>query len=201
MNFTPTFRNRLWGILSVVLCFLTWSCSNDQIPDTLTANREVSQNDREYQAVWGMDGIDFLEATLVYHGKKPELPFENLDSFDEQKHNADFYSYTLRNLTDLPIEISSAHFFSEKGKREINKKSSYITKKWGTNLLEPGQTIARRNLWVWANTSHNRLIITYQAQFINSPNKSSIERLAEKVEESRGESLTFPFQVILKFLR
>ena len=201
MNFVPTCRNQSWGILLSVLCFLAWSCSSDQIPDTLTANREVSKNDREYQAVWGMDGIDFLEATLVYHGKKPELPFENLDSFDEQKHNADFYSYTLCNLTDLPIEISSAHFFSEKGKREINKKSSYIAKKWGTNVLEPGQTITRRNLWVWANTSHNRLIITYQAEFLNSPNKSSIERLAEKVEESSGASLMFPFQVILKFLR
>ena len=131
MNFVPTFRNQSWRILPSVLCFLALSCSSDQIPDTLTANREVSKNEREYQAVWGMDGIDFLEATLVYHGKKPDLPFENLDSFDQQKHNADFYSYTLRNLTDLPIEISSAHFFSEKGKREINKKRSYIKKKMG----------------------------------------------------------------------
>ncbi len=201
MNFIPTSRNQSWSILPLVLCFLALSCSTDQIPETLSANREVSKNEREYQAVWGIDGIDFLEATLVYHGKTPDSPSENLDSFDQQKHNADFYSYTLRNLTDLPIEISSAHFFSEKGKREINKKSSYITKKWGTNLLKPGQTITRRNLWVWANTSHNRLIITYQAEFLNSPNKSSIERLAEKVEESSGASLMFPFQVILKFLR
>ena len=201
MNFIPSSRNQSWSILPSVLCFLALSCSTDQIPKTLTANREVSKNDREYQAVWGIDGIDFLEATLVYHGKTPELPLENLDSFDQQKHNADFYSYTLRNLTDLPIEISSAHFFSEKGKREINKGESYLEKKWGTNRIEPGETISRRNLWVWGNSDTNRLIITYKAQVLDPLTSPITNSLTKRLEKNNGEPLPFPFQVTLQFSR
>ena len=125
----------------------------------------------------------------------------NLNSFDEKKHNADFYSCTLRNLTELPIKLLSAEFFSEKGERKINKGLTYLEKKWSSTIIGPGQTIHRRNLWVWGERDDNQLTITYQAQILNSPNKSSIKELAEKIAQNKGQSLTFPFQVMLQFFR
>lgn len=172
-----------------------------QRSENLAPNDLVQKNSREYVGIWGLDQIDILEVTLVYHGKRPELPFENLSSFDEQKHNADFYSCTLRNLTELPIKLSSAEFFSEKGERKINRGLTYLKKKWSSTIIEPGQTIHRRNLWVWGERDDNRLIITYQAQILNSPNTSSIKELAERIAQNKGQSLTFPFQVILQFFR
>ena len=159
------------------------------------------KNSREYVGIWGLDQIDILEVTLVYHGKRPELPFENLSSFDEKKHNADFYSCSLRNLTEFPIKLSSAEFFSEKGERRINRGLTYLKKKWSSTIIEPGQTIHRRNLWVWGERDDNRLIITYQSQILNSPNTSSIKELSERIAQNKGQSQTFPFQVILQFFR
>ena len=130
-------------------------------------NEVFQKNSREYVGIWGLDQIDILEVTLDYHGKRPELPFENLSSFDEKKHNADFYTCSLRNLTEFPIKLSSAEFFSEKGERKINRGLSYLKKKWSSTIIEPGQTIHRRNLWVWGERGNNRLIITYQAQILN----------------------------------
>lgn len=204
-----TSKNQLWAKVFLILFCLTIIASlvlyitNNfiQRSEDLSPNELVQKNRRDYVGIWGLDQINILEVTVDYHGKRPELPFENLSSFDDKKHNADFYSCTLRNLTELPIEISSAEFFSEKGERKINKGPKYLKKKWSSTIIEPGQTIHRRNLWVWGEGDDNRLIITYQAQILNSPNTPSIKKLAERIAQNKGNPLTFPFQVTLQFLR
>ncbi|MFL2435378.1 MAG: hypothetical protein ACJ0IZ_02555 [Verrucomicrobiales bacterium] len=209
MNLKSRSKNQLWvKVFSIFFCiaiiaslFLYISNNFIQRSENLAPNEVFQKNTREYVGIWGLDQIDILEVTLVYHGKRPELPFENLSSFDEKKHNADFYSCSLRNLTEFPINLSSAEFFSEKGERRINRGLTYLKKKWSSTIIEPGQTIHRRNLWVWGERDDNRLIITYQAQILNSPNTSSIKELSERIAQNKGQSLTFPFQVILQFFR
>ncbi len=204
-----TSKNQLWAkIFSILFCLtiiasLVLYTTNNfiQRSEDLSPNNLVQKNKRDYVGIWGLDQINILEVTVHYQGKRPEFPFENLSSFDDKKHNADFYSCTLRNLTELPIEISSAEFFSEKGERKINKGPKYLKKKWSSTIIEPGQTIHRRNLWVWGEGDDNRLIITYQAQILNSPNTPSIKKLAERIAQNKGNPLTFPFQVTLQFLR
>ena len=188
-----TSKNQLWAKVFLILFCLTIIASlvlyitNNfiQRSEDLSPNELVQKNRRDYVGIWGLDQINILEVTVDYHGKRPELPFENLSSFDDKKHNADFYSCTLRNLTELPIEISSAEFFSEKGERKINKGPKYLKKKWSSTIIEPGQTIHRRNLWVWGEGDDNRLIITYQAQILNSPNTPSIKKLAERIAQNK----------------
>tara|TARA_B100001057_G_scaffold199839_1_gene200551 strand:+ start:5407 stop:6036 length:630 start_codon:yes stop_codon:yes gene_type:complete len=188
--------------LTIITSLVLYTTNNFiQRSEDLSPNELVQKNKRDYVGIWGLDQINILEVTVDYQGKRPELPFENLSSFDDKKHNADFYSCTLRNLTELPIEISSAEFFSEKGERKINKGPKYLKKKWSSTIIEPGQTIHRRNLWVWGEGDDNRLIITYQAQILNSPNTPSIKKLAERIAQNKGNPLTFPFQVTLQFLR
>ena len=188
--------------LTIITSLVLYTTNNFiQRSEDLSPNELVQKNKRDYVGIWGLDQINILEVTVDYQGKRPELPFENLSSFDDKKHNADFYSCTLRNLTELPIEISSAEFFSEKGERKINKGPKYLKKKWSSTIIEPGQTIHRRNLWVWGEGDDNRLIITYQAQILNSPNTPSIKKLAERIAQNNGNPLTFPFQVTLQFLR
>ena len=191
----------LFWISIIASLFLYINNNFIQRSDGLAPNEVFQKNSREYVGIWGLDQIDILEVTLDYHGKRPELPFENLSSFDEKKHNADFYTCSLRNLTEFPIKLSSAEFFSEKGERKINRGLSYLKKKWSSTIIEPGQTIHRRNLWVWGERGNNRLIITYQAQILNSPNASSIKELAEIIAQNNGQPLKFPFQVILQFFR
>ena len=209
MNLKSRSKNQLWvKVFSILFCitiiaslFLYITNNFIQRSENLAPNEVFQKNSREYVGIWGLDQIDILEVTLVYHGKRPELPFENLSSFDEKKHNADFYSCSLRNLTEFPIKLSSAEFFSEKGERRINRGLTYLKKKWSSTIIEPGQTIHRRNLWVWGERDDNRLIITYQSQILNSPNTSSIKELSERIAQNKGQSLTFPFQVILQFFR
>jgi len=209
MNLKSRSKNQLWvKVFSILFCitiiaslFLYITNNFIQRSENLAPNEVFQKNSREYVGIWGLDQIDILEVTLVYHGKRPELPFENLSSFDEKKHNADFYSCSLRNLTEFPIKLSSAEFFSEKGERRINRGLTYLKKKWSSTIIEPGQTIHRRNLWVWGERDDNRLIITYQAQILNSANTSSIKELSERIAQNKGQSLTFPFQVILQFFR
>ena len=209
MNLKSRSKNQLWvKVFSILFCitiiaslFLYITNNFIQRSENLAPNEVFQKNSREYVGIWGLDQIDILEVTLVYHGKRPELPFENLSSFDEKKHNADFYSCSLRNLTEFPIKLSSAEFFSEKGERRINRGLTYLKKKWSSTIIEPGQTIHRRNLWVWGERDDNRLIITYQSQILNSPNTSSIKELSERIAQNKGQSQTFPFQVILQFFR
>ena len=209
MNLKSRSKNQLWvKVFSILFCitiiaslFLYITNNFIQRSENLAPNEVFQKNSREYVGIWGLDQIDILEVTLVYHGKRPKLPFENLSSFDEKKHNADFYSCSLRNLTEFPIKLSSAEFFSEKGERRINRGLTYLKKKWSSTIIEPGQTIHRRNLWVWGERDDNRLIITYQAQILNSANTSSIKELSERIAQNKGQSLTFPFQVILQFFR
>ena len=209
MNLKSRSKNQLWvKVFSILFCitiiaslFLYITNNFIQRSENLAPNEVFQKNSREYIGIWGLDQIDILEVTLVYHGKRPKLPFENLSSFDEKKHNADFYSCSLRNLTEFPIKLSSAEFFSEKGERRINRGLTYLKKKWSSTIIEPGQTIHRRNLWVWGERDDNRLIITYQAQILNSANTSSIKELSERIAQNKGQSLTFPFQVILQFFR
>ena len=209
MNLKIKSKIQLWAkLFSILICLtiiftLAVFIANNfiQRSENLTPNELFQKNNREYVGIWGLDGIDILEATLVYHGKRPELPFDNISSFDEKKHNADFYSCTLRNITEFPVKLLSAEFFSEKGERKINKGFKYLKKKWSSTIIEPGQTIQRRNFWVWGERDKNRLIITYQAQILNSPNSSSIKKLAEKKNQTNGQALIFPFQIILKFIR
>ena len=209
MKFKSKSKTQLWAkVFSILFCisiiaslFLYINNNFIQRSDGLAPNEVFQKNSREYVGIWGLDQIDILEVTLDYHGKRPELPFDNLSSFDEKKHNADFYTCSLRNLTEFPIKLSSAEFFSEKGERKINRGLSYLKKKWSSTIIEPGQTIHRRNLWVWGERGNNRLIITYQAQILNSPNASSIKELAEIIAQNNGQPLKFPFQVILQFFR
>ena len=91
-------KTQLWTkVFSILFCisiiaslFLYITNNFIQSSEDLAPNEVFQKNSREYVGIWGLDQIDILEVTLDYHGKRPELPFENLSSFDEKKHNADW---------------------------------------------------------------------------------------------------------------
>lgn len=135
------------------------------------------ENEREYVATWSVEGTAVLEVTLAYHGKNPELPFAGPEpTYDWRSRDTDFYSCVLRNLTAHPVRLLDVQMELEKGsyRPEGPQGSSYIEKRWQSDVLPPGGSLTRRNTWVWGEDKQNTLYKTFRAEFVYEDDRDPV---------------------------
>lgn len=186
------------------LGLLLAGCSSGYSPDDLAEGDWKRDGDREYVTTWSMDGVPLLEVTLQYHGKQPDLPFDGPQpSYDWKSRNTDFYACTLRNLTDLPIELRSLHFDLDLGtwKKKNPQDSTYLAKRWGTTRIPPNGSLNRRNTWIWGKADKNMLRKTFGAEIVIGEVPSSSPELNSLIKGKGGLPLSFSFQAHIRFIR
>ncbi|MBT3470725.1 MAG: hypothetical protein HOK49_01035 [Opitutae bacterium] len=187
---------------SFLLALLFVGCFSGSSTKDLADGDWNRKGDREYVTTWSVDGVPLLEVTLDYVGKQPSLPFDGpKPTFDWNSRNTDFYACTLRNLTDLPIELSSIHFALDRGtwKKKNPEDISYLVSRWGASRILPNGSLKRRNTWVWGKGDNNVLRKTFRAEIVAGTTTSP--KLKNLIEAKGGEALSFSFQAPLKFIR
>ena len=180
-------------LLQALLC----GCSEKR--DDLADVSLKQKNDREYVATWSVDGIPTLEVELSYHGKEPKLPFDGPEpTYDWKSRDTDFYSCVIRNLTDEPIRLKDVTSEMESGKQKaaVLHDAEYIKARWGSDVVRPGESLTRRNTWVWGREDHNMLTKTYTAEFAghNTEPPGAGDR-------QDGTPQPFSFQVSMEYKR
>ena len=71
------------------------------------------------------------------------------------------------NLTDKPIELMSVSFRLKEGKGEKiydTKGQAAIDSDWGAHIIPPGESLSRRNSWVYGIREENVLHKIYAAR-------------------------------------
>lgn len=127
--------------------------------------------------------------TLIYHGKAPDLLFGGAEpSYDWKSCDTDFYSCTLRNLSNYPIQLREVHAELDKGslKSSTPKDSSYLTERWGGSLLPPRESLTRRNTWAWGKGEQNTLHKTFRAELLPTRNVTTANAVLEALIEEHG---------------
>ena len=196
------FRTFRLTFLSFLLLQFLNSCSlDDSVSADLAQADWMRTNQREFITVWSVNDIPFIEVTLEYTGKEPDLLDSGiLPDYDWKVKNTDFYNCSFRNLTDVPIELVEVYFELEKGKwrNENPQGAERIASRWGSNSIAPHETIQRKNSWVWGKGSENTLNKTYTAT-ITPPSKEP--RLNDLFEANNNQPISFSFSCPLKFIR
>ena len=191
-----------WAIFFCFSITIFNGCSLDNsTPSNLAKADWIRSNEREFVTVWSVNDIPFVEVTLQYIGKNPTLPHDGvLPDYEWKKKNTDFYNCSLRNLLDVPIDLVEVHFELEKGKWQSQNPqgTEHISKRWGSHVIPPNETILRKNSWVWGKGSENTLQKTYTAQ-ITPP--SHDPKLQSLFEENNDLPISFSFSCPLKFIR
>ena len=143
------FRTFRLTFLSFLLLQFLNSCSLDNSVSVDLAQADwMRTNQREFITVWSVNDIPFIEVTLEYTGKEPDLLDSGiLPDYDWKVKNTDFYNCSFRNLTDVPIELVEVYFELEKGKwqNENPQRAERIASRWGSNSIAPHETIQRKN--------------------------------------------------------
>ena len=156
-------------LLVVVVCggafFLVNKMSSSSGKTKISA-REVGPNNsgREFTRIYSINGVDILEAKLMYLGKSPKLPFVGKGpNYNWEVRNTDFYTSSMKNLSDYTLNMKSLRYKLKKGTFSgTNPQSvSYLKAYWTDTQILPGQTITRKNNWVWGKASTNTLTKTY----------------------------------------
>jgi len=190
------------SIILIPILMLSTGCSEDLIED-LATDHTVWEDDRQYLATWSLEEVPLLEVKVAYLGKKPDLPFEGVEpTYDWTVRNTDFYSISIRNLTDQSIELTSVQVEMDKGKMKKATRygSSYLLDRWRTTIIPPKGSIKRRNTWVWGKGETNTLIKTYGAKIVSRDLSSSSEPESVLTAEE-GSPSSFSFKTYLKFIR
>jgi len=192
-------------ITTLALCLLLTGCfSGESSPDDLADGDWKRKGDREYVTTWSVDGVPLLEVTLDYLGKQPDLPFDGPQpTYDWKTRNTDFYACTLRNLTDLPIELRSLHFKLDRGtwKKKNPEDAAYLASRWGATRIPPEGTLKRRNTWVWGKADKNMLRKTFGAQIMEGNATTASPELKALIKKKGGLPLPFSFQAHIRFIR
>ena len=192
---------RLTFLSFLLLQFLNGCSLDNSVSADLAQADWIRTNQREFITVWSVDDIPFIEVTLEYTGKEPDLLDSGiLPDYDWKVKNTDFYNCSFRNLTDVPIELVEVYFELEKGKwrNENPQRAEHIASRWGSNSIAPHETIQRKNSWVWGKGSENTLNKTYTAT-ITPPSKDP--RLHDNFEANNNQPISFSFSCPLKFIR
>ena len=160
-------------------------------------------SEREFTAIYTVNGVRAIEAKLKYLGKSPNLPFQGKGpNYDWRSRRTDFYTSSMTNLTNYPIRMKSISYKLKKGTFSGTNPQyeSYLKAYWTSTVILPGQTVTRKNNWVWGKAQTNTLTKTYSVQ---------IELGKDKVADPAdpffpGENqvpVEFKVQFPLKFIR
>ncbi|MCH1420918.1 MAG: hypothetical protein L7W40_11495 [Akkermansiaceae bacterium] len=160
-------------------------------------------SERDFTAIYSVNGVRAIEAKLKYLGKSPNLPFEGKGpSYDWRSRNTDFYTSSMKNLTIHPIRIKSIHYELKKGKfsGKNPQNESYLKSYWTSTIILPGETVTRKNNWTWGKAQTNTLTKTYSLQI-----QTGEDRVADPADplfpKKNGDPIEFEVQFPLKFIR
>jgi len=124
-------------------------------------------SEREFTAIYTVNGVRAIEAKLKYLGKSPDLPFKGKGpNYDWRSRSTDFYTSSMKNLTEYPIRLKSIRYKLKKGTFSGTNPQyeSYLKAYWTSTVIVPGQTVTRKNNWVWGKAQTNTLTKTYSVQ-------------------------------------
>ena len=158
---------------------------------------------RGFTGIYSINGIDLIEAKLEYLGKDPNLPFIGKGpTFNWKARSTDFYSSSMKNLSNYTIYIRSLKYKLKKGNFSgINPRTeSYLKSYWTSTKILPGETVYRKNNWVWGKAKTNTLTKTYSLEI--EPIKSDPSQGVDPIFTSNdvgpvGFKIAYP----LKFIR
>ena len=160
-------------------------------------------SEREFTAVYSVEGVRAIEAKLEYLGKSPNLPFEGKGpSYDWRSRNTDFYTSSMKNLTSHPIRIKSIHYELKKGtfSGKNPQDESYLKSYWTSTVILPGETVTRKNNWTWGKAQTNTLTKTYSLQI-----EMGEDKVADPADpffpKEDQDPIEFEVQFPLKFIR
>lgn len=122
---------------------------------------------RGFNRVYSINGIDLIEAKLEYLGKDPKLPFIGKGpNYNWKARSTDFYSSSMKNLSDYTIYIRSLKYKLKKGNFSGTnpQTESYLKSYWTSTKILPGETVYRKNNWVWGKANTNTLTKTYSLE-------------------------------------
>ena len=160
-------------------------------------------SEREFTAVYSVNGVRTIEAKLKYLGKSPDLPFQGKGpSYDWRSRNTDFYTSSMTNLTSHPIRIKSIHYKLKKGNfsGKNPQDESYLKSYWTSTLILPGETVTRKNNWTWGKAQTNTLTKTYSLQI-----ETGEDKVADPADpffpKEDQDPIEFEVQFPLKFIR
>ena len=160
-------------------------------------------SEREFTAVYSVNGVRTIEAKLKYLGKSPDLPFQGKGpSYDWRSRNTDFYTSSMTNLTSHPIRIKSIHYKLKKGKfsGKNPQDESYLKSYWTSTIILPGDTVTRKNNWTWGKAQTNTLTKTYSLQI-----EMGEDKVADPADpffpKEDQDPIEFEVQFPLKFIR
>ncbi len=204
-----SFGKKFFLILLVVLVcggafFLVNKMSSSSGKTKISA-REVGTNNsgREFTRIYSINGVDILEAKLVYLGKSPKLPFVGKGpNYDWKVRNTDFYTSSMKNLSDYKLNMKSLRYKLKKGTFSgTNPQSvSYLKAYWTDTQILPGQTITRKNNWVWGKANTNTLTKTYAID-VNPIKDQSYGEVDLVFSEGKTGPVTLEVAFPLKFIR
>ena len=195
-------------LLVVVVCggafFLVNKMSSSSGKTKISA-REVGSNNsgREFTRIYSINGVDILEAKLVYLGKSPKLPFVGKGpSYNWKVKNTDFYTSSMKNLSDYKLNMKSLRYKLKKGTFSgTNPQSvSYLKAYWTDTQILPGQTITRKNNWVWGKANTNTLTKTYAID-VDPIKDQSYGQVDMVFPEGKVGPVTLEVAFPLKFIR
>lgn len=160
-------------------------------------------SEREFTAIYSVNGVRTIEAKLKYLGKSPDLPFQGKGpSYDWRSRNTDFYTSSMTNLTSHPIRIKSIHYKLKKGtfSGKNPQDESYLKSYWTSTLILPGETVTRKNNWTWGKAQTNTLTKTYSLQI-----EMGEDKVADPADpffpKEDQDPIEFEVQFPLKFIR
>lgn len=157
-------------------------------------------SEREFTAIYTVNGVRAIEAELKYLGKSPNLPFQGKGpNYDWRSRRTDFYTSSMKNLTNYPIRMKSISYKLKKGTFSGTNPQyeSYLKAYWTSTVILPGQTVTRKNNWVWGKAQTNTLTKTYSLQI-----ERSEDNLPSGPIFSEGSApVEFKVQFPLKFIR
>jgi hypothetical protein len=160
-------------------------------------------SEREFTAIYSVNGVRTIEAKLKYLGKSPDLPFQGKGpSYDWRSRNTDFYTSSMTNLTSHPIRIKSIHYKLKKGKfsGKNPQDESYLKSYWTSTIILPGETVTRKNNWTWGKAQTNTLTKTYSLQI-----EMGEDKVADPADpffpKEDQDPIEFEVQFPLKFIR
>ena len=160
-------------------------------------------SEREFTAIYSVNGVRTIEAKLKYLGKSPDRPFQGKGpSYDWRSRNTDFYTSSMTNLTSHPIRIKSIHYKLKKGtfSGKNPQDESYLKSYWTSTLILPGETVTRKNNWTWGKAQTNTLTKTYSLQI-----EMGEDKVADPADpffpKEDQDPIEFEVQFPLKFIR
>ena len=160
-------------------------------------------SEREFTAIYSVNGVRTIEAKLKYLGKSPDLPFQGKGpSYDWRSRNTDFYTSSMTNLTSHPIRIKSIQYKLKKGtfSGKNPQDESYLKSYWTSTLILPGETVTRKNNWTWGKAQTNTLTKTYSLQI-----EMGEDKVADPADpffpKEDQDPIEFEVQFPLKFIR